>query len=121
MEGRMTVCNMSIEAGARAGLIAPDETTYYAYLKDRPRAPKGAMWQQAVRYWDSLRTDEGAEIHRRVDLQAANLPPIVSWGTSPEDVISITGKVPDPAAIADPGRRASKQRALDYMGLTPGH
>lgn len=119
MEGRMTVCNMSIEAGARAGLIAPDEVTY-AYLKGRPRSPEGEMWDRAVRYWDGLRTDEDAEIHRRVDLDAATLPPLVSWGTSPEDVVSISGQVPDPAAISDAGRRVSKQRALDYMGLSAG-
>ncbi len=119
MEGRMTVCNMSIEAGARAGLIAPDETTY-AYLRGRPRAPRGELWDRAVRYWDGLRSDDGAEIHRRVELRADSLPPLVTWGTSPEDVISISGRVPDPAGIADAGRRASKQRALEYMGLSAG-
>lgn len=119
MEGRMTVCNMSIEGGARAGMVAPDEKAY-AYLKDRPRAPKGAAWEAALRYWDTLRTDEGAHYDRIVRLDANNLPPIVSWGTSPEDVISVAGVVPDPALIADETKRSSKQRALDYMGLTAG-
>lgn len=119
MEGRMTVCNMSIEGGARAGLIAPDEKTY-AYLKDKPKAPKGEAWDQAVRFWESLRSDEGAFFDKEVRLDAANLPPIVSWGTSPEDVVSVTGMVPDPAAIADENKRLSKQRALEYMGLKPG-
>jgi 3-isopropylmalate/(R)-2-methylmalate dehydratase large subunit len=119
MEGRMTVCNMSIEGGARAGLIAPDETTY-AYIKDRPRAPKGKAWDMAKAYWETLHTDEGAHFDKIVVLDAANLPPIVSWGSSPEDVVSVTGVVPDPAAIADENKRVSKQRALDYMGLTAG-
>ena len=119
MEGRMTVCNMSIEGGARAGLIAPDETTY-DYVKDRPRAPKGEAWDQARRYWDTLRTDDGAAFDKDVRLDAAKLPPIVTWGTSPENVVSITGVVPDPAAVADEARRASMERALDYMGLAAG-
>jgi 3-isopropylmalate/(R)-2-methylmalate dehydratase large subunit len=119
MEGRMTVCNMSIEGGARAGIIAPDEKTY-AYLKDEPKAPKAAAWDEAVRFWNTLRSDEGAHFDKEVRLDAANLPPIVSWGTSPEDVVSVNGVVPDPAAISDDNKRASKQRALDYMGLTPG-
>ncbi|MEM6382995.1 MAG: 3-isopropylmalate dehydratase large subunit [Pseudomonadota bacterium] len=119
MEGRMTVCNMSIEGGARAGLIAPDEKTY-DYIMDRPRAPKGAAWEMAKTYWQSLPTDDGAYFDREVVLDAANLPPIVTWGTSPEDVISVTGAVPDPAAIEDPNTRASKERALAYMGLEPG-
>jgi 3-isopropylmalate/(R)-2-methylmalate dehydratase large subunit len=119
MEGRMTVCNMSIEGGARAGIIAPDEKTY-AYLKDKPKAPKGAAWDEAVRFWDTLHSEEGAFFDKEVRLNAANLPPIVSWGTSPEDVVSVNGVVPDPAAIQDDNKRASKQRALDYMGLTPG-
>ena len=119
MEGRMTVCNMSIEGGARAGLIAPDEKTY-AYLKDRPRAPKGEAWDRAVAYWESLTTDEGAHFDREVVLDAANLPPIVSWGTSPEDVVSVTGVVPNPDDITDPNKRASKWRALQYMDLKPG-
>jgi len=119
MEGRMTVCNMSIEGGARAGMIAPDEKTY-AFIKDRPKAPKGAAWDAALRYWETLRTDEGAEFDREVTLDATRLPPIVSWGTSPEDVVSITGAVPDPAAVGDENKRASMVRALDYMGLRPG-
>lgn len=119
MEGRMTVCNMSIEGGARAGLIAPDETTF-AYVKGRPKAPAGKAWDMALEYWKTLRTDEGAYFDKVVTLDGANLPPIVSWGSSPEDVVAITGAVPDPADIADETKRASKQRALDYMGLTPG-
>ena len=119
MEGRMTVCNMSIEGGARAGMVAPDEKAF-AYLKGRPKAPQGAAWDAAVRYWETLRTDEGAHFDRIVRLDAGNLPPIVSWGTSPEDVVSVTGAVPDPELIADEVKRASKKRALEYMGLTAG-
>ena len=119
MEGRMTVCNMSIEGGARAGMVAPDEKAF-AYLKGRPKAPQGAAWDAAVRYWETLRTDEGAHFDRVVRLDAGNLPPIVSWGTSPEDVISVTGAVPDPELITDEVKRASKKRALEYMGLTAG-
>ncbi|MGQ4273668.1 3-isopropylmalate dehydratase large subunit [Terrihabitans sp. B22-R8] len=119
MEGRMTLCNMSIEGGARAGLIAPDAATF-AYLKDRPRAPKGADWDAAVRYWETLVSDEGAHFDREVRLDAASLPPIVSWGTSPEDVTSVAGLVPNPDEIADENVRAAKWRALQYMGLTPG-
>ncbi|MGE0613855.1 MAG: 3-isopropylmalate dehydratase large subunit [Hyphomicrobiales bacterium] len=119
MEGRMTVCNMSIEGGARAGLVAPDEKTF-EYLKGRPRAPKGGAWEQALRYWETLRSDEGAEFDTTLTLHAEKLPPIVTWGTSPEDVVSITGVVPDPEAVTDEGKRASMQRALEYMGLTPG-
>ncbi|MEO3387188.1 3-isopropylmalate dehydratase large subunit [Mesorhizobium sp. CAU 1741] len=119
MEGRMTICNMSIEGGARAGLIAPDETTF-AYVKDKPRAPKGEAWDMALEYWKTLKSDEGAHFDKVVVLDAAKLPPIVTWGSSPEDVASITGFVPDPAEIADENKRTSKKRALDYMGLTPG-
>jgi len=119
MEGRMTVCNMSIEGGARAGLIAPDETTF-AYVKDKPRAPKGAAWDQALAYWKTLHSDGGAHFDRVVKLDGANLPPIVTWGSSPEDVTSVTGFVPDPDAIEDENKRASKKRALEYMGLTAG-
>ena len=119
MEGRMTVCNMSIEGGARAGLIAPDETTF-AYIKDKPKAPKGAAFEQALAYWKMLHSDEGAHYDKVIVLDAANLPPIVSWGSSPEDVVSVTGVVPDPSLIAEETKRASKQRALEYMGLTPG-
>jgi 3-isopropylmalate/(R)-2-methylmalate dehydratase large subunit len=119
MEGRMTVCNMSIEGGARAGLIAPDEKAY-EFLKGRPMSPKGANWDAAMRYWETLRSDEGAFFDHEIRLDAAKLPPIVTWGTSPEDVISITGKVPNPADIADEAKRLSKERALAYMGLTAG-
>ena len=119
MEGRMTVCNMTIEGGARAGLIAPDEKTF-AYIEDKPRAPKGEALEAALAYWRTLTSDEGAHYDKIVVLDAASLPPIVSWGSSPEDVVSIEGVVPDPAAIEDEAKRVSKQRALDYMGLTPG-
>ncbi|MCL4768676.1 MAG: 3-isopropylmalate dehydratase large subunit [Hyphomicrobiaceae bacterium] len=119
MEGRMTVCNMSIEGGARAGMIASDEKTF-EYLKGRPKTPKGAAWDMAMHYWETLHSDEGARFDREVRLDAANLPPIVTWGTSPEDVVSITGAVPDPDSIADEGKRASMKRALEYMGLVPG-
>ena len=119
MEGRMTVCNMSIEGGARAGMIAPDATTF-AFIEGRPKAPKGAAWDMAMRYWETLHSDEGAAFDREVRLDASRLPPIVTWGTSPEDVAAITGVVPDPAKVADENKRASMQRALDYMGLTPG-
>ena len=119
MEGRMTVCNMSIEGGARAGMIAPDETTY-AYLKGRPKAPAGADWDAARRYWDGLTSDRDAFFDKELRLDAASLPPIVTWGTSPEDVVSVTGAVPDPDAIEDEVKRASKWRALQYMGLEPG-
>ncbi|TIU96606.1 MAG: 3-isopropylmalate dehydratase large subunit, partial [Mesorhizobium sp.] len=119
MEGRMTICNMSIEGGARAGLIAPDETTF-AYVKDKPRAPKGEAWDAALAYWKTLQSDEGAHFDKVVVLDAAKLPPIVSWGSSPEDVVSVQGVVPNPDDITDENKRTSKQRALDYMGLTPG-
>jgi len=119
MEGRMTVCNMSIEGGARAGLIAPDEKTF-AYVKDRPRAPKGKAFELALEYWKTLYSDPDAVFDREVRLDAANLPPIVSWGSSPEDVVSVTGVVPNPDDIEDENRRKSKWRALEYMGLTPG-
>ena len=119
MEGRMTVCNMSIEGGARAGIIAPDEKTY-EYIVDRPKTPKGEMFDQAKTYWQTLHSDEGAEFDSVVKLDAANLPPIVSWGSSPEDVVSVQGAVPNPDEIDDESRRASKWRALDYMDLKPG-
>jgi 3-isopropylmalate/(R)-2-methylmalate dehydratase large subunit len=119
MEGRMTICNMSIEGGARAGLIAPDETTF-AYVKGRPRAPKGKAWDMALDYWKTLRSDDDAHYDKVVVLDAAKLPPIVSWGSSPEDVVAVTGSVPNPDDIADENKRASKWRALDYMGLKPG-
>jgi 3-isopropylmalate/(R)-2-methylmalate dehydratase large subunit len=119
MEGRMTVCNMSIEGGARAGLIAPDEKTY-AYLKGRPKAPKDAQWDAAMRYWETLKTDEGAHFDREIRLDAANLPPIVTWGTSPEDVVTIAGTVPRVEDATSEAKRASIARALDYMGLKGG-
>ena len=115
----MTVCNWSSEGGARAGLVAPDATTS-AYLKDRPKAPMGDAFDKACAYWESLVSDEDAHFDREVRLNAGNLPPLVSWGTSPEDVVSIQGVVPDPAAIPDENKRQSKERALAYMGLTPG-
>jgi len=119
MEGRMTVCNMTIEGGARAGMIAPDEKTY-AFLKGRPKSPKGADWDAAVKYWETLRSDEGAHFDRVVKLDAAKLPPLVTWGTSPEDVVSVTGVVPNPDDIADEHKRESKKKALEYIGLTAG-
>jgi 3-isopropylmalate/(R)-2-methylmalate dehydratase large subunit len=119
MEGRMTICNMSIEGGARAGMVAPDEKTY-AYLKDRPKAPKGIDWDNARRYWDSLQTDDGAFFDHELRLDAAKLPPLVTWGTSPEDVVSVTGIVPNPDDIPEENKRASKKRALEYIGLAPG-
>jgi len=119
MEGRMTVCNMSVEAGAKAGFIAPDEKTY-AYLKDRPKAPKGKDWDAALRYWERLRSDEGSHFDREVRLDAAKLPPLVTWGTSPEQVISVTGRVPRVDDIADNNKREAVDRALKYMGLQGG-
>jgi len=119
MEGRMTVCNMSIEAGARAGLIAPDETTF-AYVKGRPLAPKGEAWDQAVEYWRTLPSDEGARYDREVVLKAKDIAPMVTWGTSPEDVAPITGVVPDPDAAPDANKASAWRRSLDYMGLKPG-
>jgi len=119
MEGRMTVCNMSIEGGAKAGFIAPDEKAY-AYLKDRPKAPKGKAWGEAMRYWESLTSDEGAHFDREIRLDAAKLPPLVTWGTSPEQVVSITGRVPVPAEIADENKRRAAERSLEYMGLKGG-
>ena len=119
MEGRMTVCNMSIEAGARAGLIAPDETTF-DYLKGRPRVPKAGQWEAAVAQWATLNSDEGAAFDREVVLDAGTIAPLVTWGTSPEDVVPITGAVPEPGSFADPTKQQDAQKALDYMGLTPG-
>ncbi len=119
MAGRMTVCNMSIEAGARAGLIAPDETTF-AYLAGRPRVPKAGQWEAAVAAWRTLPSDEGARYDTEVRLEAEEIVPQVTWGTSPQDVAPVTGQVPDPSAAEDETRRASLQRSLDYMGLTPG-
>ena len=119
MEGRMTICNMSVEGGAKAGFIAPDEKAY-DYLKDKPMAPKGAAWDQAMRYWETLHSEDGAHFDREIKLDAAKLPPLVTWGTSPEQVISITGKVPVPADIADEKKRIAAERSLGYMGLQGG-
>ena len=119
MEGRMTVCNMTIEGGARAGLIAPDDKTF-EYIKGKPKAPSGKAWDMALEYWKGLKSDDNANFDKIVTIDANNLTPIVSWGSSPEDVIAVTGEVPDPALIEDENKRASKQRALEYMGLTPG-
>ncbi|HEY9550040.1 MAG TPA: 3-isopropylmalate dehydratase large subunit, partial [Kiloniellaceae bacterium] len=116
MEGRMTICNMSIEGGARAGLIAPDETTY-AYVKGRPMAPKAGTWEQAVTYWRTLPSDEGARYDKEVTLAIAEIDPQVTWGTSPEDVVPITGRVPNPDSARDEAKRQAMLRALDYMGL----
>ena len=118
MEGRMTICNMSIEGGARAGLVAPDEKTF-AYLKGRPKSPTGDTWDAALRYWSTLRSDEGAHFDKVVRLDAGALPPIVSWGTSPQDVVSVQGTVPRPEDFEE-SRRDNISRALDYMGLTGG-
>src|SRR5688572_3924159 len=119
MEARMTICNMSIEAGAKAGLIAPDATTF-EYLKGRPHAPQGADWDAAVQYWTTLRTDEGAVFDREVHLDAASLTPYVTWGTNPGQGLPISASVPDPAQIADEGDRAAAEQALAYMGLAAG-
>jgi 3-isopropylmalate/(R)-2-methylmalate dehydratase large subunit len=118
MEGRMTVCNMSVEAGARAGMIAPDETTF-AYLEGRPRSPKGKAWQEAVDEWRALATDPGASFDRDVTLDARTVLPHVTWGTNPGQVVPIDGRVPDPDQLDDPVARESAQRALAYMGLAP--
>ncbi|HER25799.1 MAG TPA: 3-isopropylmalate dehydratase large subunit [Rhodospirillales bacterium] len=119
MEGRMTVCNMTIEAGARAGLIAPDQTTY-DYLMGRPMTPKAGNWEAAIAYWQTLASDQGAHYDTEVTLDAATLVPQVTWGTSPENVLPITGIVPDPADVADEAQRNAMIRSLDYMGLVPG-
>ena len=119
MEGRMTVSNMTIEAGARAGLVAPDDKTF-AYLKGRPMAPQGAQWDAAVAYWRTLKSDDGAVYDREVRIDAADIAPQVTWGTSPEDVVPITGAVPDPQEAPTEAKRAAMRRSLDYMGLTPG-
>jgi len=117
MEGRMTVCNMTIEAGARAGLIAPDDVTF-EYIKGKPRAPKAAAFEGALAYWKTLTTDEGATYDATLVIDAPSLEPMVTWGTSPEDVLPISAKVPNPAAIADPAKKAAVERAIAYMGLT---
>ena len=118
MEGRMTVCNMAIEAGARAGLVAVDETTI-AYVKGRPYSPSGTEWETAVRYWKTLQSDPGAHWDRVVDLDASTLIPQVTWGTSPEMVVSIEDRVPDPEREKDAGKRSAMERALQYMALEP--
>jgi 3-isopropylmalate/(R)-2-methylmalate dehydratase large subunit len=119
MAGRMTLCNMSIEAGARAGLVAPDEKTF-AYVEGRPFAPKGEAFRQAVAYWSTLPSDAGARFDIEVEIDAAEIAPMVTWGTSPEAAVPITGRAPDPAFAADEDARTQMQRSLDYMGLTPG-
>ena len=119
MEGRMTVCNMTIEGGARAGLIAPDQKTF-DYIEGKPKAPKGKALEMAIDYWKTLKTDEGAHFDKVLTLDAANLPPTITWGSSPEDTIAITGSVPNPDDITDENTRTSKWRALEYMGLKPG-
>ncbi len=119
VEGRLTVANMSIEGGARAGLIAPDETTF-AYLKGRPMAPGGETWDKAVAWWKTLPSDPGAAYDKTVVLDATDIAPALTWGTSPEDVVPITGTVPDPESFADASKRAAAKKSLDYMGLTPG-
>ncbi|MEW5686795.1 MAG: 3-isopropylmalate dehydratase large subunit [Pseudomonadota bacterium] len=119
MEGRMTLCNLTIEGGARAGLVAPDETTF-AYLVGRPSSPKGGAWDMAVSYWKTFFSDEDAVFDREIVLDAAKIAPTVTWGTSPEDVVAITGVVPDPSRFDTPDKRASAARALEYMGLSAG-
>jgi 3-isopropylmalate/(R)-2-methylmalate dehydratase large subunit len=119
MEGRMTVCNMSVEAGAKAGFIAPDQKAF-DYLKDRPRSPKGNLWDEAVRYWETLRSDEGAHFDREIRLDAGKLPPLVTWGTNPEQVIAVSGTVPRPQDIADENKRRAAETSLAYMGLKGG-
>ena len=119
VEGRLTVSNMSIEGGARAGLIAPDETVY-SYLKGRPMAPKGEDWEKAVAWWKTLPTDPGARYDAVVTLNGADIAPNLTWGTSPEDVVAITGSVPDPMSFADPAKQEAARKSLDYMGLVPG-
>jgi len=119
MEGRMTLCNLTIEGGARAGLVAPDETTF-EYIKGRPAAPKGAAWEMALSYWMTFFTDDDAAFDREIMLDASKIAPTVTWGTSPEDVVPVTGLVPAPESFDTPDKRASAVRALDYMGLSAG-
>jgi 3-isopropylmalate/(R)-2-methylmalate dehydratase large subunit len=119
MEGRMTVCNMAIEAGARAGMIAPDEKTF-AYLKGRPMAPSGEVWDKAVAWWETLPSDAGANYDTEITLKAADIVPTVTWGTSPEDALPITASVPDPKKVDDAAKRAKVERAIEYMGLEAG-
>jgi 3-isopropylmalate/(R)-2-methylmalate dehydratase large subunit len=119
MEGRMTMCNMSIEAGARAGMIAPDDVTF-AYLEGRPHAPTGKMWERALDDWRRLGTDEGAVFDKTVTIDASQIRPHVTWGTNPAQVVPIDGNVPDPSSFAEPAEREAAARALQYMGLTAG-
>jgi 3-isopropylmalate/(R)-2-methylmalate dehydratase large subunit len=119
MEGRMTLCNMTIEAGARAGLVVPDETTF-SYIAGRPRAPKGAAFEAARTYWRTLKSDEGAKFDTEILLEASGIPPMVTWGTSPEQALPITARVPDPKSAKDENLRAAIERALVYMDLAPG-
>ena len=119
IEGRLTVCNMSIEAGGKAGMVAPDDTTI-AYLEGRPFEPKAAEWDKAVAFWRTVPSDEGATFDREVSLDAASITPMVTWGTSPEDALSITGRIPEPSTAPDSAKKDSMKRALDYMGLVPG-
>jgi len=119
MEGRLTLCNMSIEAGGRAGMVAPDETTF-AYLKGKPFAPQGAMWDTAMAYWKSIPTDPGATFDKEVLLKAEDIAPMVTWGTSPEDTLAITARIPDPASASDATKQDNMKRALEYMDLKPG-
>ncbi len=119
MDGRMTLCNMAIEGGARAGLVAPDETTY-EYVMGRPMAPKGGAWETALAYWQTLVSDERASYDSEITLKASDMAPMVTWGTSPENVLPITGKVPEPATENDPAKRAKLERSLEYLGLEPG-
>src|SRR6202045_1087425 len=119
LEGRMTVCNMSVEGGAKAGFIAPDEKTY-GYLKGRPKAPKGKTWDEAMRYWETLRSDPGARFDREIRLDAGKLPPLVTWGTSPEQVVAVTGRVPALGEIADESKRSAAASSFEYMGLKGG-
>jgi len=118
IEQRMTICNMSIEAGARAGLIAPDEKTF-KYLKDRPMSPKKENWDKAVEYWSKLKSDSGAKFDQEVEIHGDDIKPMVTWGTSPQDVVSITDSVPDPDKEKDEDRKMSMNRSLNYMGLKP--
>jgi 3-isopropylmalate dehydratase len=118
MEARMSICNMAIEAGARAGMIKPDQTTF-DYINGRPLAPKGAEWEKAVKYWNTLHTDEGAHFDDDITIKASDIIPTITWGTSPQDAIPITGSVPDPSKITDPIKKSGMERALKYMGLTP--
>jgi 3-isopropylmalate/(R)-2-methylmalate dehydratase large subunit len=119
MEGRMTLCNLTIEAGAKAGLVAPDETTF-DYIKGRPAAPKGGAYEMALAYWKTLFTDADAVFDREIRIEASKIAPLVTWGTSPEDVVAVDGRVPEPSSFASPDKRAAAERALDYMGLAAG-